>query len=200
MTTVTRPEQQKTTRPTRATREAAHTKRTAGEDVVPARGHSTEHLPDDFRSITGWGADLDPADRPAVPQELPSDVMTARGDVQHWQQPRAKIHMSNEHPELTPVFGESSPPHGLSGRVRDYAYEYGEGMNRHWMLLILADRIDNFENLIGGLFRGRPDNYVREKAWGTLFRLGDRSQKRRMIMTGAAAALAGALIVTLIVD
>ncbi len=62
--------------------------------------------------MNGWGATLDPANRPAVPRELPSDVKTALGDVRHWQTPHSKIYVSNEQPGLTPVFGEACPPHG----------------------------------------------------------------------------------------
>src|SRR4051812_27751295 len=88
------PWEQKTTRPTPQTKEAARSKRTRGEDPAPSPGHSHANLPDDYKQIKGWGADLDPKNRPAVPRELPSDVMTVRGDVKHWQKPRQKIHMS----------------------------------------------------------------------------------------------------------
>lgn len=170
------PWQQKTTRPTPFVRENAGRKRTRGEDKVPAPGHSTSNLPNDYRQINGWGADLDPADRPAVPREFPSDVMTARGDVKHWQQPRTKVYVSNEQPGITPVFGESCPPSGLSKVLRDYAYQYGEGANRRWMTLILADRVSIVESMIGEALRGKPDRYVQEKAWATALKYGSRTK------------------------
>jgi hypothetical protein len=139
------PYEQKTTRPTAAARESARSKRTLGEDAVPAPGHSTAHLPADYKQINGWGADLDPKDRPSVPKELPSDVMTARGDVKHRQRPHTKVFRSNEHPDLTPVFGETIPPKGLSGLLRAYAFEFGEASNRHWLTLMLADRVQRVE-------------------------------------------------------
>jgi hypothetical protein len=157
-------EGQQTTRPTPAVREAQQAKRTIGEDPAPAPGHSRAHVPADFRTIDGWGADLDPANRPAVPRELPSDVLTARGDVKHRQVPRGKVHMSNEYPDLTPVFGDTVQPRGLSGLIRDYAYNFGEATNRHWMMLLLADRIDVYESAVVDLFTGR---YVKEKGWTT---------------------------------
>src|SRR5215212_11741498 len=95
-------EGQQTTRPTRSVRESQETKRTLGEDAAPAPGHSRAHVPADVRTINGWGADLDPKNRPSVPRELPSTVLTARGDVPAWQQPRQKIFRSNEHPDLAP--------------------------------------------------------------------------------------------------
>ena len=188
------PYEQSTTRSTPNTREAAHTKRTLGEDAVPSPGHSTANLPDDYRQINGWGVDLDPANRPSFPKELPSTVMTARGDVKHWQKPRTKIHVSNEQPGITPVFGESCPPHGLSGLLRDYAYQYGEATNRHWMTLMLADRVDIFESAISDIVRGE---YAQNKGWSAYAKYGD-SRRRRNITLGVAAlgAIALGLVLT----
>lgn len=109
------------------------------------------------------------------------------GDVKAWQQRRGKVHRSNEHADLTPVFGESYPPHGLSGRIRDLAYQYSEGRARHWTLLLLADRVDNVETFLGNLLSGKPDNYVAEKAWGTLWKHGGPKEKARLLLWGAAA-------------
>lgn len=162
--------EQKSSSSTRQTRESARAKRTIGEDPVPAPGHSADHVPADFRQINGWGADLDPANRPSVPRELPSEVMTVRGEVKHWQKPRTKIHVSNEHPGITPVFGESCPPHGLSGLLRDYAYQFGEASNRHWLTLLMADRVDVIESMIADALRGKPDHYVEEKGWAASLR------------------------------
>lgn len=117
-----------------------------GEDPAPAPGHKAGRVPAEYKKIHGWGADLDPRKRPMVPMELPSTVTNVRGIVKHRQVPQHKIHMSNEHPDLAPVFGTSAPPRGLSGMLRDYAYEYGEGTNRHWMTLLIADRVDMLEH------------------------------------------------------
>ena len=126
---------------------SARSKRSLGEDVAPAPGHSIANAPRDYKSVPGWGVDLDPKNRPSYPKELPSTVMTARGDVQDWQEPPHRIHLSNEHPNLTPVFGTSCPPQGLSGLLRDYAYQFGEASNRHWMTLMLADRVNMVESM-----------------------------------------------------
>jgi len=121
-------------------------------------------MPSDFRTINGWGADLDPANRPSVPRELPSEVLTARGDVPAWQQPRSKILVSNEMPDLAPTFGETQAPHGLSGKLREYAFQFGEGTSRHWMTLLMADRICNYEAGFIDMITGR---YPKEKGWTT---------------------------------
>lgn len=190
MPTTTQSEQQITIE------QAKHSKRSLGEDAVPARGHSCDHVPADYRQVNGWGADLDPANRPMFPKELPSDVKTVRGHVTSWQVPRSKIHISNEQPNLTPTFGENVPPKGLSGMLRDYAYEFGEATNRHWMTLILADRVDIVESMVADLFRGKPDNYVREKGW-LAYTQSDEGRKRAMTVGAAAlGALAVGLVLT----
>jgi hypothetical protein len=184
------PEEQKTTRSTAQTRAAKQSKRTLGEDAAPAPGHSTKNLPRDFRKINGWGVDLDPKNRPAVPRELPSDVKTVRGDVEHWQVPHVKIFMSNEQPGLTPVFGEAQPPRGLSGLLREYAYQFGEGTNRHWMTLMMANRVDVMESAIIDALKGKPDNYVKEKGWAASIRNRGEERSGDILMVGAAALTA----------
>jgi hypothetical protein len=110
--------------------------------------------------VPGWGVDLDPRDRPAVPKE--NFDLTATGA--HWTFPERQVpqyprEKSTEHAILTPVFGTSCPPRGLSGLIRRYAYRrYSEGRAAHWVLLIAADRVDVIENRVTGLLRGRPDN------------------------------------------
>lgn len=190
--------EQKTTRPTPVTEQSKRSKRTLGEDPAPAPGHNAQHVPRDYKTINGWGADLDPANRPAVPRELPSQVMTVRGDVKHRQVPRTRIHCSNEHPDLTPVFGESCPPHGLSGAIRDFAYQYGEATNRHWMTLMFADRVDIIESAIADLFRGKPDNYVREKGWSARFRYA-KTDERSHTALWIGAGVVGAVVLGLVV-
>lgn len=179
-------QEQKSTRPDPGVRERARQAPTRGEDPAPAPGHSPGHVPADFRQVNGWGADLDPKDRPSYPKEWPSTVMTARGDVTDWQIPTTKVHVSNEHPGITPVFGTACPPHGLSGLLRDYAFQFGEATNRHWMTLMLADRVDVIESMLIDTFRGEPDRYVKEKAWSAKLRYADPERRRRYAIVGAA--------------
>jgi hypothetical protein len=161
------------------------TKRALGDDPAPAPSHTRRNVPANYRDVRGWGVDLE--HRPMFPKELPSDVTTARGEVRDWQVPVTKVYMSVEHPNLTPVFGTSCPPKGLSGLLREYAYQFGEGANRHWMTLILADRVDMIESMVADLFRGRGDNYIREKAWSAKWKYAHDAQRRRYAAMGAAA-------------
>lgn len=70
---------------------------------------------------------------------------------------------SIEHAFLTPVFGTSSPPRGLSGVIRKYAYRrFSEGRAAHWLLLIGADRVDAIESHLASFATLRPDNPITE--------------------------------------
>jgi hypothetical protein len=120
---------------------------------------------DELRArIPGWGADLDPANRPAVPRER-YDLGTTGA---HWELPERQPEKwprerSIEHTQLTPVFGTAAPPHGVSGAVRRLAYaRYSEARAAHWVLLVAADRIDSVGATLGALVTMRPDNPVSE--------------------------------------
>ncbi|WP_411699082.1 hypothetical protein [Conyzicola sp.] len=113
--------------------------------------------------IPGWGADLDPADRPSVPRErtdLPTGAHWVIPESQPELQPRER---SIEHAMLPPVFGTSAPLHGVSGAVRRYAYaRFSEARAAHWLLLIAGDRIDVAGSRVRAVFEGRPDNPIAE--------------------------------------
>jgi hypothetical protein len=119
---------------------------------------------DELRSrIPGWGVDLDPKDRPAVPQERFAPEVTGA----HWDFPERQPELwprerSVEHKFLTPVFGTTCPPRGLSGIIRRYAYRYSEGRAAHWLLLLAADRVDAGEHHLQSLVSLRPDNPITE--------------------------------------
>lgn len=114
-------------------------------------------------SIPGWGVDLDPANRPAVPKERFNPNNGA-----HWTMPEHQVadyerERSTEHAMLTPVFGTSCPPRGLSGVIRRLAYKkFSEGQSAHWVLLMLGDRIDVIESSLLDILKGRPDNFFSE--------------------------------------
>jgi hypothetical protein len=46
----------------------------------------------------------------------------------------------------TPVFGTAQPVRGLSGALRTRAYAIPEHHARHWLLLMVADRVDVVES------------------------------------------------------
>jgi hypothetical protein len=114
--------------------------------------------------IPGWGADLDPADRPSVPRERFDPSLSGA----HWEHPERQPEKwprerSVEHTELPPVFGTTCPPRGLSGVIRRLAYaKYSEGQAAHWLLLMAGDRVDTVENTLRSLLTTHPDNPITE--------------------------------------
>jgi hypothetical protein len=113
--------------------------------------------------IPGWGADLDPSDRPAVPKErFDPDLSGAHWDFPERQPEKWPRERSVEHAFLTPVFGTSCPPHGVSGAIRRYAYTYSEGRAAHWLLLLAGDRVDAVENHLRSFLTLHPDNPITE--------------------------------------
>src|SRR3954451_15241147 len=120
--------------------------------------------PEELRArIPGWGVDLDPRDRPAVPRlqrELDTDAPWVAPERQPERWPRER---SIEHLMLPPVFGTTCPPKGLSGVIRRFSYaRYSEGRAAHWLLLLAADRVDAVESHMASLLPFRPDNPLPE--------------------------------------
>ncbi len=114
-------------------------------------------------SIPGWGADIDPRHRPAVPMHLDPSSPSARWDFPERQEEKAPRERSIEHEILPPVFGTSVPLKGLSGFARRLAYrKFSEARAAHWLILIAADRIDAVESHLRSLLTLRPDNLVTE--------------------------------------
>jgi hypothetical protein len=120
--------------------------------------------PEQLRArIPGWGADLDPADRPSYPREVSGLETGAHWDLPEQQEEHAPRERSVEHPRLTPVFGTSVPLKGVSGVIRRYAYQgFSEGRAAHWLLLIAADRVDAVESHLASFATLRPDNPLTE--------------------------------------
>jgi hypothetical protein len=133
---------------------------------------------EDLRArIPGWGADLDPADRPSYPREQPGIETGAHWDFPERQPEKWPRERSVEHAFLPPVFGTSTPPKGVSGAIRKYAYKYSEGRAAHWLLLIAADRVDATEHHLKSLATLRPDNPVTETGVLSEFRRGGLSSR-----------------------
>jgi hypothetical protein len=123
----------------------------------------------DRSSISGWGADLDRSNRPAVPMER----TPPRLEGVHWSDPPPQdsgieILKSTEHLRMPPVFGTSVPPKGLSGRMRRRAFRHSENDLRHWLMLLAADRVDVLESLTTGLARSSRTRSVALTVVGAL--------------------------------
>ena len=127
----------------------------------------TERTPGDYSHINGWGIDADPRNEPTYPMK------NYTGDDHqrlNWERPplqpaTIEVLHSNERPTLTAVFGTSSPPSGLSGALRRYAFTFSESEYGHWLPLLLADRINVVEGIVDDLKRGHIPNIFAEKGW-----------------------------------
>jgi hypothetical protein len=157
--------------------------------------------------IPGWGADLDPKNRPSVPKlQWQEDRGGAHWDFPERQPEKRPRERSIEHEFLTPVFGTTCPPRGLSGALRRFSYRrYSEGRAAHWLILLAADRVDAWESHLRSFATRRPDNPLTETGVLSEFRrhgLSSRFGKKRadvkhqwldpLIVAGPWLAAAGA--------
>jgi hypothetical protein len=122
----------------------------------------------DFSHIKGWGIDADPKNDPTYPMKPHRTDAEQTG--YSWERPTLQLEtvevlQSNERPNLTAVFGTSTPPSGLSGMIRRYAFKYSEGSWGHWIPLLLADRVNVVEGVIDDLRHGHVPNIFAEKGW-----------------------------------
>lgn len=153
-----------------------------------------EASPEKYAHIPGWGADMDRRNRPAVPMER----TPARLDNVHWHTPENQpqhitVFHSTERPGVTPVFGTSTPPTGVSGSVRALAYRLSENDIRHWLLLFLADRINVVEGIGSDLARGRVPNVFAEMGLHAELR-HNREGFMRKVAVGIAVTGIGLLL------
>lgn len=144
----------------------------------------------DYSHIQGWGADLDHANRPAYPKER----TPPRLEGVHWEQPEpqqrnVEVFHSTERGDVTPVFGTSAPPSGLSGRLRRFAFRYSENDIRHWLLLLFADRINMFEGLGADLRRGKVPNVFAEMGGRAAFKYNRKATVKKIAIFSAVAGL-----------
>lgn len=114
--------------------------------------------------VRGWGVDADPRNDPTYP-------MKKRTNGEHagysWERPpqqplTVEILHSNERPNVTAVFGTSTPPSGLSGMLRRLAFQYSKSSYGHWLPLMLADRVGVAEGILADLAHGHVPNVVGE--------------------------------------
>lgn len=121
----------------------------------------------DPQTVKGWGVDADPENDPTWPMrnragDTGPDMDWERPPV---QTPDVEILQSVEHLHQPAVVGTSTPPSGLSGQIRRQAFTFSEGQWGHWLLLMLADRVNMVEGVAGDLKRGRLPNPLVEAGW-----------------------------------
>jgi hypothetical protein len=140
--------------------------------------------------IQGWGADLDPQARPAVPKErTPPRFINKHWDDLDQQEPSVKVFHSNERPGLTPVFGTAQPPSGLSGMIRAGAFRFSENDLRHWLMLLFADRVNVVEGILDDLAHGHVPNLFTEMGGPAEWRYNRQGFVRKAVIAGGVVAL-----------
>jgi hypothetical protein len=118
-------------------------------------------------NIPGWGMDADPDNDPTYPMKKRTGADYERINYEKPPQQPLDIEVlhSNERPGVTRVFGTSTPPKGLSGMIRRYAFRFSEATTAHWMSLLLADRVNVVEGVVEDLMHGTLPNIFAEKGW-----------------------------------
>ena len=126
-----------------------------------------ENLEENYSHIKGWAVDADPENEPTYPiKKYTGDDHRRLNYERHTQQQSdVEILHSTERPSITSVFGTTVPPAGFSGNIRRMAFKYSEGQWRHWLLLILADRINMVEGIIDDVSKGHFPNIIAERGW-----------------------------------
>ncbi|WP_210464652.1 hypothetical protein [Rufibacter roseolus] len=136
-------------------------------DEFQDRVIANRNMADLALNIPGWGMDADPENDPTYPMKHYNGADHQRLNYEKApQQPLdMEVFHSIERPGVTRVFGTSTPPAGLSGAIRRYAYKYSEATATHWMTLILADRVDVIQGKINDLKHGVIPNPWKERGW-----------------------------------
>ena len=111
-------------------------------------------MPQDLTTVGSAGAPRDARAVDAAQESRPGVPMEAEPHADpgaSWEEPErqrsAARHFKRKGlPHLTPVYGTAQPPRGLSGVMRQAAYDIPEHKPSHWALLMAADRVDVLEH------------------------------------------------------
>lgn len=120
------------------------------------------------KDIPGWGIDADPKNNPTYPMKHYTGADHERIHYQRPEQQPVNVELlkSIERPTVSSVFGTTTPPKGLSGALRRYAFTHSESTYLHWVPLVMADRMDVIGGVIDDIRHGKFPNIFAEKGWG----------------------------------
>jgi len=151
-----------------------------------------ENMSENYSHIKGWGIDADPENEPTYPMKHYTGDDHRRLNYERVQQQPVTVEIlkSNERPNITAVFGTSTPPSGFSGQIRRYAFSHSEGSLLHWLPLVLADRVNMIEAFIEDLGKGHIPNIIKERGWTAEWKYNKKGVIRNAIIgTAVLAAL-----------
>lgn len=154
-----------------------------------------------FSHIKGWGVDLDGANRPGIPRELNQENVLSPNHhraIRSKQKPGPNVNLTLERSEITPVMGNARSPELVSQFIRKAAFTFSEDSLRHWMLLLMADRLNMMEGWIEDILKGQMPMLLprMESRTGDHFRRmlqqGPKSKQEKAMVAAAAFTLLGA--------
>jgi hypothetical protein len=154
-----------------------------------------ENSDENYSHIKGWGIDADPENEPTYPMKHYTGDDHERIN---WARPplqpkNIEVLQSNERPAMTATFGTSTPPSGLSGAIRRFAFKFSESEYGHWLPLLVADRVNAVEGIIDDLRHGHVPNIFAERGWGAEWKYNRKGLVQKMVI-GAAVASAVLLL------
>jgi hypothetical protein len=141
--------------------------------------------------VKGWGIDADPRNEPTYPmKKYTGDDHNRLNYERPPQQPlTVEILRSNERPNYTAVFGTSTPPSGISGQMRRRAFKYSEDRYPHWMILMMADRVNVVEGIIQDIKKGHFPNIMKERGWKACWKYDTKKTALKTSLFVFSAAL-----------
>jgi hypothetical protein len=142
------------------------------------------------KNIPGWGIDADADNDPTYPMKTRTgaDFERIHYDKPVQQPVNIKVFQSIERPEMTRVFGTSTPASGLSGKIRAFAYKFSEADARHWLTLVMADRVNVVEGIIDDFNHGLIPNLIAERGWAAEFKYNRPAAVRKLAIGVAVSA------------
>lgn len=156
------------------------------------KSNSGKGIANEVKNIKGWGIDADADNNPTYPIKNWNGADHDRLNYERAPQQEENIEVlkSIERPALSRVFGTSTPPKGLSGMLRRYAFKFSEGSSGHWMTLILADRVNVVEGLIDDVKNGYIPNLFKERGWAAEWKYNRKGAiKSLAVGVGVTSAL-----------
>ena len=155
-----------------------------------------EDLKSRFSHIPGWGVDADPENEPTYPMK--NWTGDDHGRIHGWERPPLQpvdieVLHSIERPNVSATFGTVSPPSGLSGRIRRFAFKFSESEYGHWLPLILADRVNAIEGIVDDIRHGHFPNIIKERGWTAEWKYNRKGLIKNLAI-GAGVLTAGILL------
>ena len=150
----------------------------------------------DPTQVRGWGVDADTENDPTYPMRRREN----EGQKAYtWERPpeqpvEVEVLHSNERPNVSAVFGTSTPPAGLSGAIRRLAFNYSENSYAHWLPLMLADRVGVVEGVLDDLTHGHIPNIFSELGWKAEWKHNRKSLVTRVAVGAVLASAAVAYL------